>query len=62
MRNRETDMGDDSYEIYALKYALHDRPAADNFIGGDSHDVPMPGCTENLNSEIVVMKPAKNRA
>ena len=32
----------DSYEVYAVKYAHHDRPARDNFIGGDPHDVPMP--------------------
>jgi glyoxylase-like metal-dependent hydrolase (beta-lactamase superfamily II) len=35
-------MSDDVYEIYALKYAHHERSAAENFIGGDSHDVPMP--------------------
>jgi len=32
----------DSYEIYAVKYAHHDRPARDNFLGGDPHDVNMP--------------------
>ncbi len=31
-----------TYEIYAIKYGHHDRKAADNFIGGDPHDVPMP--------------------
>ena len=30
------------YEIYAIKYAEHDRPASANFIGGDPHDGPMP--------------------
>jgi len=30
------------YEIYAIRYARHDRKAADNFLGGDPHDVPMP--------------------
>jgi glyoxylase-like metal-dependent hydrolase (beta-lactamase superfamily II) len=32
----------DSYEIYAIKYAHHERRASENFIGGDPHDVPMP--------------------
>ena len=35
-------MSDDSYEIYAIKYATHQRGSSDNFIGGDTHDVPMP--------------------
>src|SRR5438105_14313495 len=30
------------YEVYAVRYARHDRPARDNFIGGDPHDVTMP--------------------
>jgi glyoxylase-like metal-dependent hydrolase (beta-lactamase superfamily II) len=30
------------YEVYAIRYARHDRKAADNFLGGDPHDVPMP--------------------
>jgi len=30
------------YEVYALKYAHHARRASENFIGGDSHDGPMP--------------------
>lgn len=30
------------YEVYALKYAHHARRAAENFIGGDAHDGPMP--------------------
>jgi glyoxylase-like metal-dependent hydrolase (beta-lactamase superfamily II) len=35
-------MNDDVYEIYAVKYGRHERRSADNFIGGDPHDVPMP--------------------
>lgn len=31
-----------SYEIYAVRYARHDRPASENFLGGDPHDGPMP--------------------
>jgi glyoxylase-like metal-dependent hydrolase (beta-lactamase superfamily II) len=30
------------YEVYALKYAHHERRASENFIGGDAHDGPMP--------------------
>jgi glyoxylase-like metal-dependent hydrolase (beta-lactamase superfamily II) len=30
------------YEVYAVKYAEHSRNASANFIGGDSHDNPMP--------------------
>jgi glyoxylase-like metal-dependent hydrolase (beta-lactamase superfamily II) len=30
------------YEVYAVKYAHHMRRAAENFIGGDPHDGPMP--------------------
>jgi glyoxylase-like metal-dependent hydrolase (beta-lactamase superfamily II) len=30
------------YEIYALKYAHHERRASENFIAGDAHDGPMP--------------------
>lgn len=30
------------YEIYAIKYAHLFRHSPENFIGGDSHDVPMP--------------------
>ena len=33
---------DPTYRVYAIKYARHERMAAENFIGGDSHDVPMP--------------------
>ena len=30
------------YEIYAIKYAHHQRRASENFLGGDPHDGPMP--------------------
>jgi len=30
------------YQVYAVKYAHHDRRASENFIGGDPHDGPMP--------------------
>jgi glyoxylase-like metal-dependent hydrolase (beta-lactamase superfamily II) len=30
------------YELYAIKYARHERRARDNFLGGDPHDGPMP--------------------
>jgi len=30
------------YEVYAIKYAHHERRASHNFIGGDPHDGPMP--------------------
>lgn len=30
------------YQIYAVRYARHDRRAAENFIGGDPHNGPMP--------------------
>ena len=30
------------YEVYAIKYAHHPRRAAENFIGGDPHNGPMP--------------------
>jgi glyoxylase-like metal-dependent hydrolase (beta-lactamase superfamily II) len=35
-------MGAPVYEVYAIKYAHHARRAAENFIGGDPHDGPMP--------------------
>jgi len=35
-------MTEDSYEIYAIKYARLMRRSPDNFIGGDAHDVEMP--------------------
>ena len=31
-----------TYEIYAIRYAHHDRPARENFLGGDPHDANMP--------------------
>jgi glyoxylase-like metal-dependent hydrolase (beta-lactamase superfamily II) len=30
------------YDIFAIKYGHHPRPASDNFLGGDAHDVNMP--------------------
>lgn len=30
------------YEVFAVKYAHHERRASVNFIGGDPHDGPMP--------------------
>jgi glyoxylase-like metal-dependent hydrolase (beta-lactamase superfamily II) len=30
------------YEVYAIRYARHERTARENFIGGDPHDGPMP--------------------
>ncbi len=35
-------MSDPQYEIYAIKYAHHERRASENFLGGDPHDGPMP--------------------
>jgi glyoxylase-like metal-dependent hydrolase (beta-lactamase superfamily II) len=35
-------MSDDVHEVYAVKYGRHDRRAADNYIGGDPHDVAQP--------------------
>lgn len=35
-------MTDDIHEVYAIRYGHHDRKAADNFIGGDPHDVLQP--------------------
>jgi glyoxylase-like metal-dependent hydrolase (beta-lactamase superfamily II) len=31
-----------SYEVYAVRYARHERRASENFLGGDPHDGPMP--------------------
>jgi glyoxylase-like metal-dependent hydrolase (beta-lactamase superfamily II) len=36
-----TDSGG-TWRVYAIKYARHERRSPANFIGGDSHDVPMP--------------------
>ncbi|HEX9464813.1 MAG TPA: N-acyl homoserine lactonase family protein [Alphaproteobacteria bacterium] len=30
------------YEVYAVRYARHDRRAGENFLGGDPHNGPMP--------------------
>ena len=30
------------YEVYAVKYGRLERGAADNFLGGDPHNAPMP--------------------
>jgi glyoxylase-like metal-dependent hydrolase (beta-lactamase superfamily II) len=35
-------MSDDVHELYAIRYGHHPRKAADNFIGGDPHDVIQP--------------------
>jgi len=35
-------MSEPRYEVYAIKYAHHPRRAAENFIGGDPHNGPMP--------------------
>jgi len=32
----------DQYELLAIRYGHHDRPASENFIGGDPHNLPMP--------------------
>jgi glyoxylase-like metal-dependent hydrolase (beta-lactamase superfamily II) len=31
-----------AYEVYAVRYARHDRMSGENFLGGDPHEVPMP--------------------
>lgn len=35
-------MSQDIYEAFAVRYARVDRNAAENFLGGDPHDGPMP--------------------
>jgi glyoxylase-like metal-dependent hydrolase (beta-lactamase superfamily II) len=35
-------MSDDTYEVYAIRYGHHPRRSAENFIGGDPHDVSQP--------------------
>ena len=35
-------MSDDVHEIYAIKYGRHERRKAENYIGGDPHDVNDP--------------------
>src|SRR5437763_1097275 len=42
MRGKGKPMSDDVHEIYAIKYGHHDRRAAENYIGGDPHDVNDP--------------------
>jgi glyoxylase-like metal-dependent hydrolase (beta-lactamase superfamily II) len=45
----------DIYELYAIRYALHERTASANFVGGDIHDGPMP-----LNYFVwVIVSPAR---
>jgi glyoxylase-like metal-dependent hydrolase (beta-lactamase superfamily II) len=38
----EARMSDDVHEIYAVKYAHHDRKKGENYIGGDPHDTNEP--------------------
>jgi glyoxylase-like metal-dependent hydrolase (beta-lactamase superfamily II) len=45
---------DELYEVFAISYARHDRGAAENFIGGDPHNGPMP-----LNYYIWVLRNAE---
>lgn len=47
-------MSDHLYEAYAIAYARHDRGAAENFIGGDPHNGPMP-----LNYYVWVLRNAQ---
>jgi glyoxylase-like metal-dependent hydrolase (beta-lactamase superfamily II) len=35
-------MSNDIHEVYAIAYGKHDRPASDNYIGGDPHNGPDP--------------------
>lgn len=35
-------MSGDIHEVYAVRYAHHERKAAENFIGGDPHDILQP--------------------
>ena len=35
-------MGNDVWQLFAVKYAHHHRMSSENFLGGDSHEVPMP--------------------
>jgi len=35
-------MSDDIHELYAVRYAHHDRQSPENFIGGDPHDILQP--------------------
>jgi glyoxylase-like metal-dependent hydrolase (beta-lactamase superfamily II) len=33
---------EETYEVYAIRYAHHHRMSSENFIGGDPHEVPQP--------------------
>src|SRR3954465_13589984 len=35
-------MTDETYEVYAIKYATRNAQRSDHFVGGDPHDAPMP--------------------
>src|SRR5215510_22977 len=35
-------MSDDVYEVYAVRYAHHDRQSPENFLFGDPHDILQP--------------------
>jgi glyoxylase-like metal-dependent hydrolase (beta-lactamase superfamily II) len=35
-------MSNDVHEVYAFRYAHHDRPASENYLFGDSHDINQP--------------------
>jgi glyoxylase-like metal-dependent hydrolase (beta-lactamase superfamily II) len=35
-------MSDDVHEVYAIRYARHERRSPENFLGGDPHDVLQP--------------------
>ena len=35
-------MNDEHYEVFAVKYGHHARRSGENFVGGDTHDLPMP--------------------
>jgi glyoxylase-like metal-dependent hydrolase (beta-lactamase superfamily II) len=35
-------MSEPVYEVYAIRYAHHERQSPENFIGGDPHDMPQP--------------------
>jgi glyoxylase-like metal-dependent hydrolase (beta-lactamase superfamily II) len=35
-------MPDDIHEIFAIRYAHHDRPSSENFLRGDAHDILQP--------------------
>lgn len=35
-------MSDDVHDVYAVRYAHHDRQSPENFLGGDPHDILQP--------------------